>query len=233
MSNKRVYVSGPMSGIKNYNWPEFAKAREALKNEGWEVITPHTMDATEGDNYYKERITGVWQSDKRGEYLRRDIQMLRDGEVGAVYMLKGWEASQGARLEHDVAVATGLKVLYEDAELAKKTSPKNDESILLEAHQIVHGERGAAYGHPLEDFGRTCGMLNALLKNKLKEPLVEEDVASMMVCVKLSRDMNKPNRDNLRDIAGYAETKQMVRDERQRRTLERERIEHEGAGGER
>ena len=91
------------------------------------------------------------------------------------------------------------------------------ESILLEANRLVHGDRGTDYGHPLDDFGRTAGAVSSLLARKLKEPLTAEDVAVIMICVKLSREMNVAKRDNRVDGAGYFETLNMVVEERARR----------------
>lgn len=85
-------------------------------------------------------------------------------------------------------------------------------SVLLEAHGLVHGDRQGAYGHPADDFARTAALASAVLAGKLKEPLCATDVAAFMVCVKLSRQVNAPKRDNLVDLAGYAETWQMVLD---------------------
>lgn len=84
------------------------------------------------------------------------------------------------------------------------------ETILDEAKRLVHGERGAHYGPPQEDFGRTARMASELLGHKLKEPLDARDVALLMICVKLSREAYYPKRDNRVDIAGYAETLDMV-----------------------
>ena len=47
--------------------------------------------------------------------------------------------------------------------------------------------------------------------------MTAEDVAIAMILAKVSRESHAPKRDNAVDIAGYAETLQMVRDERQRR----------------
>ena len=80
-----------------------------------------------------------------------------------------------------------------------------DESVLLEAQKLVHGDRNDDYGPPIEDFTRTVGMLNALFAHKLKEDLTPADFAMLMVCVKLSREVNKHKRDNLVDGAGYFE----------------------------
>jgi hypothetical protein len=88
------------------------------------------------------------------------------------------------------------------------------ESIAQEAHRIVLGDRGADYGHPIFDMTRTADMLTALLRDKLRpgQRLEAEDIATCMVCVKQSRHRNKPKRDNLVDMAGYALTLDMIKE---------------------
>jgi len=83
----------------------------------------------------------------------------------------------------------------------------SDESILEEAQRLVHGDRGENYGHPIEDFTRTGQMWAAILG---LEEVTPEQVALCMIAVKISREVNRPKRDNLVDIAGYAETAAMV-----------------------
>lgn len=85
-----------------------------------------------------------------------------------------------------------------------------DESTLQEAQRLVHGDRGVAYGHPLDDFSRTAAMWSAILDH----PVSAEQVGLCMCAVKISRQCNMPKRDNMVDLAGYAETVQMVIDER-------------------
>ena len=89
----------------------------------------------------------------------------------------------------------------------------NKESILEEAKRIVHGERGENYGHPFEDFSRTAKIWSAVLDIDV----TPEQVALCMVGVKISREINRPKRDNIVDGAGYFETLEMVKQERFRR----------------
>ena len=88
-----------------------------------------------------------------------------------------------------------------------------EESILEEAKRIVHGDRGENYGHPLEDFSRTAKIWSAILGIEV----TAEQVALCMVGVKISREVNRPKRDNIVDGAGYFETLDMVKKERARR----------------
>ena len=86
------------------------------------------------------------------------------------------------------------------------------DSVLLEAQGLVHGDRQASYGHPLHDFSRTAMMWSAILGTTV----TAEQVGLCMCAVKISRQCNAPKRDNLVDLAGYAETVQMVINERKR-----------------
>lgn len=88
-----------------------------------------------------------------------------------------------------------------------------DETILQEAQRLVHGDRQADYGHPLDDFSKTAKMWSAIAGVEL----TPEQVGLMMCCVKISRQLNRPKRDNMTDLAGYAATVQMCVDERLRR----------------
>lgn len=86
---------------------------------------------------------------------------------------------------------------------AEKPKPEN---ILKEADKIVGGDRNTAYGHPKQDFQRTAKIWSAILGFEVPY----EKVALCMVGVKLSRQCNASKRDNLVDIAGYAQTAYMV-----------------------
>jgi hypothetical protein len=87
-------------------------------------------------------------------------------------------------------------------------------NILEEANKLVHGDRGVDYGHPLDDFARTAAMWSAILGVRVSAA----QVGLCMCAVKISRQCNKPKADNLIDLAGYAETVNMVIEETERRT---------------
>ena len=119
----------------------------------------------------------------------------------------GWQGSAGARLE--VAIARELGIPIWDSTYDGEVLYR--ESALLEAHRLVHGDRGHNYGHPIEDFQRTANIWNVLFGGKADgSPFEPHDVPLAMIAVKLSRETHITKRDNRVDIAGYAETAEMV-----------------------
>jgi len=88
------------------------------------------------------------------------------------------------------------------------------KSILVEAEKLVHGDRNATYGPPWEDYARTVGAFIALMgPDKKISEMTPRDGMMFMVCVKLSREINLPKRDNCVDAAGYLECIQWAKDE--------------------
>lgn len=96
---KRVYLSAPISG---YDLEErrkaFSKIEERLLNNGYEVCNP--MGAQ-----WQEGITTQ-------EYMRKDLEMLLTCDT--ILMMEGWNNSIGCKLELDVAIATGIDVMFEE-----------------------------------------------------------------------------------------------------------------------
>ena len=100
---------------------------------------------------------------------------------------------------YDEALVNTVKDLQRDS--------RGEDSILREAERLVHGPRQEAYGHPTEDFTRTGRMWGAILGIPDVPP---EKVGLCMVALKLSREVNQHNDENLIDGAGYLETVRLV-----------------------
>lgn len=88
---------------------------------------------------------------------------------------------------------------------AKEVSTGETQTVLEEAMKCVGGPRRRDYGTPDENFGRIADLWNVHLKGKLSKPVTPGDVAMMMILMKVARQANSPKRDNLVDIAGYAQ----------------------------
>lgn len=194
----KIYLSGPMTGYPEFNSTEFKRYAAHYRARGWEVFSPPETD------------DGDWTK-PYAYYIKRDILALVQDGVERIYLLPNWHQSKGALLEKHIGETIGLGIWDVVTDLPWA------ESTAEEAHRLVHGPRGSAYGHPLDDMGRTAGMLNSLLKDVLRWELNARDVWQIMACVKLSRERNSPKRDNRVDLGGYAETGEMIENEAQRR----------------
>lgn len=194
----KIYLSGPMTGYPEFNSREFKRYAEHYRARGWEVFSPPETDAGDWTKPYEY-------------YIKRDILALVQDGIERIYLLPNWHLSKGARLEKHIGETIGLEIWDVVTDLPWS------ESTAEEAHRLVHGPRGYTYGHPLDDMGRTAGMLNSLLKDVLRWELTARDVWQIMACVKLSRERNSPKRDNRVDLGGYAETGEMIENEAKRR----------------
>lgn len=103
-----AYISGPMRGYPDLNFPAFDEARNALVSNGWNVINPADIDRAA--NPHHEAIDHNAAASCR-MYALRDffaLMILRPDRGDRIVTLGGWTHSTGARAE--VAVAAWLTV---------------------------------------------------------------------------------------------------------------------------
>lgn len=80
-------------------------------------------------------------------------------------------------------------------------------SILDEAKSIVEGKAREQYGSPSDNARRIAEMWDVYIRNRKggrEQPIGTQDVAMLMVLLKVVRQANTFGRDNLTDIAGWA-----------------------------
>lgn len=89
---------------------------------------------------------------------------------------------------------------------------KTAQTIASHAAALVTGDRADTYGHPLDDFTRTGLMWGAILGVEVSA----EQVALMMVALKISRECHTPHptNDNVTDSVGYLLCHALVVEER-------------------
>lgn len=95
MKLKKLYLSGPMTGIKDLNVPAFTHAAKLLRKAGYVVINPPELD----DNEHMDTWEGC---------LRRDLRYVV--ECDAIATLPRWTKSRGANLEIHVGRALSMPV---------------------------------------------------------------------------------------------------------------------------
>ncbi len=97
---------------------------------------------------------------------------------------------------------------------AAEREPKKP-TILQEAEMLVSGQRQKDYGPPIESFSNIAQMWSAILRTDVRYA----DVALCMIALKVCRYRNKPTRDSLVDIAGYARALELCAEEPDRAIL--------------
>lgn len=90
-----LYLSGPMTGVKDLNRPAFAVAAKSLRRKGYRVINPPELD--------KNNPQRTWEG-----CLRRDIvELMKCDKIGT---LPRWRQSKGANLEVYIGKALSYKI---------------------------------------------------------------------------------------------------------------------------
>lgn len=185
----KIYLAGPMNARPLFNYPEFNFWADILREKGHTVFNP-------AENHDGKTDLPL------ADYMAADLPLVI--EADAVAVLNGWRESNGANVEVTLARYLGKPILKVH-NLEPVSSPP--EGIAEEANRLVNGPRQADYGHPVTDFARTGKMWGAILGTASIAP---ETVGLMMVALKLSRQVNKPKRDNLVDAIGYILTVDMI-----------------------
>ena len=106
---KKAMLSQPMAGKTNEEIiATRERAIESLNKLGYEIVNTPFTDEWYSQEKMKER--GVVQIPLC--FLARSLENM--SLCHAAYFCKGWEKARGCRIEHDAAVAYGLKVIYEE-----------------------------------------------------------------------------------------------------------------------
>lgn len=101
----RIYISGPITGVKGYR-AAFQDAQDALTRRGHKAENPAL---------HPDGLT-------RREYMRLDLAQLMTCD--AVLMLPGWGKSAGAGIEHDLAYYLEMPVYYRLNEVPDVSEPE-------------------------------------------------------------------------------------------------------------
>lgn len=91
---KTIYLSGPMTGYPDFNYPAFNEEAARLRKLGYDVINPAELNSSD--------VT--WH-----QCLRKDIAELV--QCDGIVLMDGWEKSNGAHLEMHVAHRVGMEIV--------------------------------------------------------------------------------------------------------------------------
>lgn len=103
----QIYLSGPMTGLPEYNRPAFNAIAEELRSEGKTVFNPAELG--EPDLIHN-----------RAWYMRKDLEGLLKCDI--VYVLPGWDESEGAKLEIEIAKQLEMPIIFTSYPKEKKVA---------------------------------------------------------------------------------------------------------------
>jgi len=97
-----IYISGKMTGVKDFNYPEFNRVAKDLRALGFEVFNPAEIKIDPKITHPK----AIWKA-----YMKQCIPAIK--KCSSIYLLKDWEDSKGAKLELKRAIELDLKVIQQ------------------------------------------------------------------------------------------------------------------------
>jgi hypothetical protein len=187
-----IYISGPMSGLPNFNFDNFNRVAEMLRALKQTVVNP-------AENF------GGKTDLSREEYMRKDIRSLMNARV--VVALDGWMESKGALTEIRVAREIGLKVLDERLNDISELVDRFlfADTVFDKGKRLVYGERSESYGHPKPNLQDTVDMFRIWVRRRygVDVPFTAKDGAMFMQFAKTAREAHSTKEDNWVDGIGY------------------------------
>lgn len=163
-----IYLSGPMAGKPDLNVLAFQLAAAYLRDEypglSREVLIPHGIEPW----HHEGECPGGYRSSADAPhaaacYLRTDVTVMLQ-RADEVFMLPGWEASVGARLEMQVAATCGIPIAFFNEETLKELVRNHLDTALAHADLAMAGVMAAEDGcaHAPWQGGPHCAELTCL-----------------------------------------------------------------------
>lgn len=135
---RKIYLSGPITGYPNGNRESFEKAQQYLiaLPEIDDVTIPH--DIVPWQHGAGTPCPGGYRSEGADHsaacHLRADLLFML-GSCTEVWMMPGWEASVGARLEMQAAASAGMPLFFLQHELVRRW--QEVQPIVNEAYEAL------------------------------------------------------------------------------------------------
>lgn len=172
-----------MTGLPEYNYPAFFECERMLKEKFplALILNPARIDEGLAEKY----------SNSREHYIRKSIELVL--QATDIWLLPGWEKSQGAILEFEIGRELGLNFHGE-------VYNKPEMTILEEAAFLTDHTRQEQYGPPVDHFTDVGRIWGAILRI---DDIPPAKIGLMMAGLKLARESFKPKYDNRLDAIGY------------------------------
>ena len=127
----KIFISGPMTGYPKYNFPEFDAWEKRLAAAGHEVVNPTHISRS----YKKEEVLD--HGEKFLEMQQRQLDALKTCDT--IFLLNGWENSNGAKLELKAALELNRNVVLQDNSLEELDAGTEEQMMWCQiAYPYVH-----------------------------------------------------------------------------------------------
>lgn len=103
--SKIYYLSGPMSGYPEYNYPVFQATVDLLRAEGIKLLSPH-------ENVWPEGHETMTPEQLRTQMMVLCMEQMKVAE--GIIMMPGWPQSKGTVTELKLALKKELPVYFFD-----------------------------------------------------------------------------------------------------------------------
>lgn len=114
------YICGKMRGLPCYNFKNFFHWQVVLERSGYFVINPAQNDC-------EKSLNSTWHftEDQYEDILAEDFKLIEG--VDFVFVLEGWESSEGANREIEHAEKHNIPIFYEDQPMTGGTNAAQTE----------------------------------------------------------------------------------------------------------
>lgn len=112
---KTIYIAGPMTGYKDFNFPAFDAAQKYLMSIGFDVVNP--VDIARDISYTME----ISMEEVHEKYRIYILKTIIDGLFGCdfIYLLDKWNTSYGAVMFFQIAKTIKLNFIFENKDTAE------------------------------------------------------------------------------------------------------------------
>ena len=178
-TKEKIYISGQITGIEDEAPSLFKQAECALREKGYYTVNPVTL------NHDHDKS---WQS-----FMREDVKSMLDCD--SIYMMSNWVNSKGAKIERQIAIYLGLKVIYEVPYEDVNPVIKEVISVYGVEHQL--GMAGEELGELMQAINKikryfTFKQLEDIKKgakfNSIGEAIIYNNLCSEVADVKIMID---------------------------------------------
>lgn len=179
---KKIYLSGPMRGHAEFNFPAFEHASRIIRINKPEdkLVSPHELDCQIEDigrfdpnNFNPE--TNVDVKNHLTSVLKRDAELVLDSDL--VLTMDGWEQSKGAVAEVMLARAAGIEHMqweqYIYSDVPNKVALCGNKGVGKStfAHKVFGEHMKWSFAQPLRDMLNHLPLPEHALTHDKEEPI--------------------------------------------------------------